>query len=230
MENVLNQLGDVVVDCQLGIEPRRMGNRDPDNAPQGVYRCRGEYRWLAVTVSDDQEWAALAGVIGRSRPRSAIRASPRREGRYAHHDELDRIIGEWTTGQDVMTAFHTLQGAGVTAGAQFDEEMLATDPHVAARGWIRPLASRDVGTFPTSATRSRASPRRGTEVRRRSARTTTTCTASCSASTTSAYERLVDGQGHRRRLPRRRDEPVLSRATICSMRLMSRDPVSANTL
>ena len=47
-----------------------------------------------------------------------------------------------------MTAFHTLQRAGVTAGPQFDEEMLATDPHVAARGWIRPLASRDVGTYP----------------------------------------------------------------------------------
>jgi crotonobetainyl-CoA:carnitine CoA-transferase CaiB-like acyl-CoA transferase len=26
--------------------------------------------------------------------------------------------------------------------------MLATDPHVAARGWIRPIASRDVGTHP----------------------------------------------------------------------------------
>ena len=69
-------------------------------------------------------------------------------GRYAHHDELDRILTEWTSGQDLMTAFHTLQGAGVTAGPQFDEEMLARDPHVAARGWIRELDSRDVGSYP----------------------------------------------------------------------------------
>ena len=51
-------------------------------------------------------------------------------------------------GQDVMAAFHMLQAAGVTAGPLFDEQMLATDPHVEARGWIRPLASRDVGTYP----------------------------------------------------------------------------------
>ena len=67
-------------------------------------------------------------------------------GRYAHHDELDRVITDWTTSQDVMAAFHALQGAGVTAGPLLDEDMLSSDPHVAARGWIRPLASRDVGT------------------------------------------------------------------------------------
>jgi crotonobetainyl-CoA:carnitine CoA-transferase CaiB-like acyl-CoA transferase len=47
-----------------------------------------------------------------------------------------------------MAAFHILQRAGVTAGPQFDEEMLASDPHVAARGWIRDLTSTDVGTYP----------------------------------------------------------------------------------
>ena len=47
-----------------------------------------------------------------------------------------------------MDAFHTLQQAGVTAGPQFNEEMLADDPHVAAREWIRPMTSRDVGSYP----------------------------------------------------------------------------------
>ncbi len=147
MENVLNQLGDAFVECQLGGQPTRLGNRDPELAPQGVYPCRGEQRWLAITVRDDGEWAALARTIGRDDLLADSRFATT-EGRYAHHDELDRIITDWTTGQDLLTAFHNLQGAGVTAGAQFDEEVLATDPHVAARGWIRPLASRDVGTFP----------------------------------------------------------------------------------
>ena len=34
-ENILNHLGDVFVDCQLGVAPRRWGNRDPWRAPQG---------------------------------------------------------------------------------------------------------------------------------------------------------------------------------------------------
>jgi crotonobetainyl-CoA:carnitine CoA-transferase CaiB-like acyl-CoA transferase len=147
IENVLNQLGDAFLEVQLGGEPQRIGNRDPELAPQGVYPCRGEERWLAISARDDEEWTALARIIGRE----DLLADGRfvtTAGRYAHHDELDRILTEWTSGQDLMTAFHTLQGAGVTAGPQFDEEMLARDPHVAARGWIRELDSRDVGSYP----------------------------------------------------------------------------------
>jgi crotonobetainyl-CoA:carnitine CoA-transferase CaiB-like acyl-CoA transferase len=147
LENTLNQLGDAFVESQLGHQPERTGNRDPHLAPQGVYHCLGDDRWLAITTRDDAEWAALARTIGREdligEPRFATAAA-----RYASHDELDRIISEWTAGQDLMAAFHTLQAAGVTTGPLFDEQMLATDPHVAARGWIRPLASRDVGTYP----------------------------------------------------------------------------------
>ena len=59
-----------------------------------------------------------------------------------------------------MEAFHTLQAAGVTAGPQFDEEMLADDPHVAARG-VDPSADepRRRHATRTSGTRSRACPR-----------------------------------------------------------------------
>jgi crotonobetainyl-CoA:carnitine CoA-transferase CaiB-like acyl-CoA transferase len=145
MENALNHLGDIYVDCQLGIEPRRLGNRDPHQAPQGVYRCRGEHRWLAMTVTDDAAWTALLGVIGREElgtdPRFVHNAD-----RYAYHDELDAIIGAWAVEQDVVEAFHLLQAAGIAASPLLDEELLAADPHVAARGWIRPMASRDVGT------------------------------------------------------------------------------------
>ncbi len=147
IENVLSQLGDAFLEVQLGGDPQRIGNRDPEMAPQGVYPCRGEERWLAITTRDDHEWAALARTIGREDLLADDRFATT-AGRYAHHDELDLALTEWTTGQDLMAAFHSLQRAGVTAGPQFDEEMLATDPHVEARGWIRPLESRDVGSFP----------------------------------------------------------------------------------
>ncbi len=147
IENVLSQLGDAFLEVQLGGDPQRIGNRDPEMAPQGVYPCRGEERWLAISARDDDEWAALARTIGREDLLADGRFATT-AGRYAHHDELDRVITEWTTSQDLMDAFHTLQRAGVAAGPQFDEAMLATDPHVEARGWIRPLASRDVGSYP----------------------------------------------------------------------------------
>src|SRR5262249_23393733 len=65
MENALNHLGAIFVDCQRGIEPRRLGNRDPLHAPQGIYPCRGTRRWIGITIAANQQWAALATVMGK---------------------------------------------------------------------------------------------------------------------------------------------------------------------
>ena len=65
MENAINHLGDIYVDCQRGVEPRRLGNRDPRLAPQGIYPCCGPRRWIGVTVADDDQWRALAILMGK---------------------------------------------------------------------------------------------------------------------------------------------------------------------
>lgn len=144
-ENILNHLGDVLVDCQLGVEPRRWGNRDPWRAPQGLYPCRGEEQWLAVSASDDEAWRALASAIGREdlahHPDYADLPA-----RQAHHDELDLVIGAWTSERTSLEAFHVLQRAGVAAGPLLSDEMFEEDPHLLDRGWQRPLRSLDVGT------------------------------------------------------------------------------------
>ncbi|MDA8046908.1 MAG: CoA transferase [Actinomycetota bacterium] len=146
-ENVMSHLGEMFVEQQLGLEARRLGNRHERFAPQGLYPCRGQDRWLAVTVPDESTWPRLAGAIGRPElagdPRFADAA-----GRRAHHDELDRAISAWTVDQDAIEAFHLLQGAGVPAGPLLDDELLTDDPNLAARGWFRPLESGDVGVHP----------------------------------------------------------------------------------
>ncbi|MGX7681622.1 CaiB/BaiF CoA transferase family protein [Jatrophihabitans sp. DSM 45814] len=146
-ENVLNHLGDVYVDYQLGTEPVRMGNRDRDRAPQGLYRCQGDNRWLAISVGDDEEWGRLAAVIGRAELAHDGRFADL-ETRQRNHDELDAIIGAWAAEQEVTAAFHLLQGAGVAAAPLMDDTMFCTDPHIQARGWMRPLNTTDVGTHP----------------------------------------------------------------------------------
>jgi crotonobetainyl-CoA:carnitine CoA-transferase CaiB-like acyl-CoA transferase len=145
LENIVAQLGDVLVETQLGEPPTRVGNRDPRQAPQGIYRCQGDQRWLALTVTDDEAWIGLTSVLGRPGlahdPDFADCAK-----RYEHHDLLDKLIGAWAAEQDVIEAFHALQRAGVAASPLFNEELLVADPNVAAREWIRPLTSADVGT------------------------------------------------------------------------------------
>ena len=146
MDNVLNHLGDVLVDTQLGAEPRRTGNRDPSRAPQGVYAGHGEYRWLALTVTSDEEWRALAQVMDRPDLAADERFSTM-AGRYAHHDELDAAIGAWVAGQNVVEAFQALQAAGVAAAPQLSDDILVADPNALARQWVRPLTNREVGTY-----------------------------------------------------------------------------------
>ena len=144
-ENVLAQLGDVFVNLQRGERPRRYGNRDKHRAPQGVYPC-ADGRLLALTVTDNEAWRALTDALGRPELAKDERLAGV-AGRQAAHDELDDVIEAWTLTIDSAAAFHHLQRAGVAAAPYYDERRFAEDPHVVARGWVRPLHSRDVGTF-----------------------------------------------------------------------------------
>ena len=60
VENMTVHIGDVVMDAAMrGQPPQRWGNRSPDFAPQGAYRCMGEDQWVVLSVRDDAEWVAL---------------------------------------------------------------------------------------------------------------------------------------------------------------------------
>jgi crotonobetainyl-CoA:carnitine CoA-transferase CaiB-like acyl-CoA transferase len=144
-ENVLGELGDVFVNLQLGVEAQRLGNRDSRRAPQGIYAC-ADGRWIAITVTDDDAWRGLTSVLGRA-DLAKDDGLADAAGRQAAHDDLDDAIGAWTATVTVEVAFRALQEAGVAAAPCADEAMLASDPQIVARQWIRPLASRDVGTF-----------------------------------------------------------------------------------
>jgi crotonobetainyl-CoA:carnitine CoA-transferase CaiB-like acyl-CoA transferase len=144
-ENVLTELGDVFVNLQLGTAPQRFGNRDPHRAPQGMYLC-SDRRWLGLTVTDDDAWRGLTGVLGRADLAKDERLAEV-AGRQAAHDEIDDAIGAWSATVTADTAFHVLQAAGVAAAPCADDAMLTSDPQIAARQWIRPLTSLDVGTF-----------------------------------------------------------------------------------
>jgi len=112
-----------------------LGNRHPHFAPQGCYRCAGEDRWIAITVRSDEEWRRLAAALGQpgwaADPRFTSAAERRR-----HHDEIDRLIEAWTSTRDHREAMHTLQDAGVAAGAVLDLEEIARDRHLDERRYF----------------------------------------------------------------------------------------------
>jgi crotonobetainyl-CoA:carnitine CoA-transferase CaiB-like acyl-CoA transferase len=120
-----------------------MGNRDVLRAPQGLYACRGGAT-IAISVGES-DWERFVEVIGapglRDDPRLSTLA-----GRRAHHDEVDEAVADWAADRDAYDAFHALQRAGVPAGPLLGDTAFYADPHLAAREWLRPLTTTDVGT------------------------------------------------------------------------------------
>ena len=112
--------------------PGRIGNRDREMAPHNFYPCAGDDRWIAIAVRDDDDWKALASVIG------AAWASDARfttgEGRRGATEVLDVQIAAWTRPHDAYELMEQLQAAGIPAGVvQNGEDVARRDPQTAAR-------------------------------------------------------------------------------------------------
>ena len=111
----------------------RIGNRHAVHTPQNCFRCAGDDNWVAVTVTSDDAWRGLCGLIGRDDLRDLDRDA--RRGREA---ELEGIVTGWTASRDPDAAMRALQSVGVAAGVVRRPYDLTEDPHLAARGfWHR---------------------------------------------------------------------------------------------
>ncbi|MCH8087186.1 MAG: CoA transferase [Chloroflexi bacterium] len=147
-EGYITLMGDMVMDFTMNGRVRsRMGNRHPSRAPQGVYPCRGDDRWVGISVETDEEWQALCRVMGHP---GLARDSRFKHllGRIGHHDELDDIIREWTSGLDHYRVMKLLQDAGVASGAVLTGEEVFADPHLVDRGFFEESDHPNVGRLP----------------------------------------------------------------------------------
>ena len=110
--------------------PPRRGARSPDAAPAGLYRCLGDDAWLALTVTDDEAWKALAGALDdpTCKPHWATAAA-----RQADHNTIDAMIERWTLTRDKHDAAAELQAAGISASAVMTIADIVNDPHSTAR-------------------------------------------------------------------------------------------------
>ena len=124
------------------IGPR--GNRHADLV-QGVYRCRGEDDWVAVTVQDDEAWWALRRLLGAPSWADAIETPAER---LAAHDRIDEAIEGWTSVRPEPEAERLLREAGIAAGRVQRSRDLLADPQYEHRGFYRRLDHEVAGTMP----------------------------------------------------------------------------------
>lgn len=160
LESTVNLLGPAVVAATGGAErPGRVGNRVPAHSPSGVFQCSGDDDWCALAARDDDEWRALADVLGEP----ALAADPRfatLADRKAHEDELEALLAPLVRRRERWELARALQARGVPAWPALSSKDLLEDEHLRARGFWRTLHHPVMGEITAPAAPFKAGDRR----------------------------------------------------------------------
>ena len=144
-ESSVALMGPEVLAYQMtGQEPERRGNRSGWYAPANSYRCAGEDRWVTIAATNQDQWRSLAQAMDAD----GLADDPRfatKEARRENHDDLDRIISEWTIGLEAYDVTRKLQRLGVPAGPVLRGPDLLQDAHYKDRGTFVTVDHPQVG-------------------------------------------------------------------------------------
>ena len=148
MQLIAPALMDVMMNSR---SPNRTRNRHDRFAPQGVYRCKGENEWVAITVRTDIEWQSLANLIGKPEAAKDNRFIDL-NGRQIHHEDIDKLVENWTQTLTPQEAETVMQGAGIPAGALLNLNEAFTHPQFQHRNTLVHVEHPEMGTFPHTRT------------------------------------------------------------------------------
>jgi crotonobetainyl-CoA:carnitine CoA-transferase CaiB-like acyl-CoA transferase len=137
----------VVEDSAYGVDTSRAGNRSNVTAPQGIYPTTepdlvgmGDYRWVAISVTDDPGWGALCSLLDRPEW-SNWPESTRRE----RHDEIDAAITEWTSRRTVTDVVESVTAISVPVGEVVLGHLVPQLEQVKHRGFFEQLEHPKTG-------------------------------------------------------------------------------------
>ena len=117
IEASLHYMAPAILDHQInGTDWDRLGNADAGMSPHGIYPSAGEDEWVAVAVRNEQDWAALCGVLGRDDWTSSADLASM-DARLARSSEIDEAISAWTAARTPQRAEAELQAVGVPSHA-----------------------------------------------------------------------------------------------------------------
>ncbi len=138
-------LGPTFLDSLVnGREASRQGNRDPYMVPHGIFPCRGDDRWVAIAVSNEEEWQKFRQALEREEWLQDEKFATLM-ARKDNEDELERLISEWTAQRTPEEVMEFLQSAGVPAGIVASTEDLFNDPQLKQREHFGTLEHKVVG-------------------------------------------------------------------------------------
>ncbi len=138
-ECVTHLMGSLMVrSAMTGQVPTAERNRDPQYVPQGVYPCRGDDQWIAISVTSDSAWARLSEiVVGHD-----LDPDMSHTVRARRHDDIDAVLSTWTVTHDKDELARQLQAGGIAAAPVRTVQDSVKDPQFQARGAITNVRHR----------------------------------------------------------------------------------------
>jgi formyl-CoA transferase len=128
MESMLPEYG------MTGFVRERAGAALPGIVPSNTYPCR-DGKYVVIGANADSIFKRMMRAIGRA-DLADDPALANNEGRVKRTEELDRVIGEWTSRHDLDRVLEVLDAAEVPSGRIFSIADIAADLHYQARGMI----------------------------------------------------------------------------------------------
>jgi len=119
------------------------GNRHPDYCPHGAYKCKGFDSWIAISVTDNQEWKSLCNIL--SSPQLSLLSSATVKVRKENEDLINQTISEWSSTGFASERAKALQRGGIPAGMVSNSRQLMNDEHLNARNFFHDTKERDHG-------------------------------------------------------------------------------------
>ncbi len=160
VEGVIPMLAEPMLEYQLTGEIQKpRGNRRPDYAPHGIYRCAGDEAWIAIAAETDSQWRALTDALGLAHLRDDERFADRAR-RKRNEDALDAELARAIVARAVEEIVPALSAAGVYAAPVNSAPAVLGDPQLAQREYFVPIERAVVGThlYPGAVVRTPATP------------------------------------------------------------------------
>lgn len=122
-------LGEALLEYQInGRIMGPQGNRHNNQCPHGIYPCKGEDQWVAISADSDESWEKLRHVMGD--PDWAKDPEFQKEsGRLARKGELNGKLAAWTTRLSRDDIVEGLQDHGIAAVPVLSMEEQYKDRH-----------------------------------------------------------------------------------------------------
>ena len=129
-----------LIEYQLtGKTSERSGNTDEKFYPHGAFKALGDDSWVAITVTDQDQWRTLAKIVDAPVDLMGLDTDERR----LRADVIEKLINAWICRIAPEKAMEILQEAGVPASASFTSDQLTRNHHLNERGFFKMLDDRN---------------------------------------------------------------------------------------